>query len=325
MDVPKKTIPDLTEFFLEWHDTCAIDLCKRTEDVCYVHRLFDGLLRQAVSQPRWSKLGKLPKRRKEDNPVRESDGDNIVPLQKSRDESRGAGWGLSVSEYLDLVKSWNRVDKGTHAFHLIELHLYGKDKIKGVPFKNHLFESIAASQNPGVLTGYFRDVLKTITDNSFKNSFFDVERIAGDNDGKDAWDNSETGNTGRLSPLFLSDESSSIDMEKCRETFTSMVRKFWENATIDIRLALLCDLFKVSKHNPTIIARSGLGQSAFYNRHPLDDFSHLFLDSLSKDFDPETIEIVVREMGIDLFRELGENDPACVSVFAAMRTRVDAD
>lgn len=281
---------DLTDFFIEWRETCAIDKCKCTDDVRYVHEMFDARFKLLTSAPRCSALG-----------------NGVVALS-------------------DISIDFEKI----HAFHLVELYYYGQDTIKGRPFKDHLFESAATKNDAGRLNGYFLQTLRSVANDSFRKSvvqaggrikdeaghelnpldFLSAENCTSNADGASSYD--------PICELAL------------KETFEEFYTRFdtmWRKLEKIERLALLCFVFDLPKSSPTILAATGLKKSAFYEKvnnqrekvremaetmlshgHKLDELMHVFRDNIGK-----------------IAYEFGSKDPDCLPAIAQIdgKYRVD--
>jgi hypothetical protein len=279
---PEKTTKDLTVFFLEWRDKCAIDKCERMDDVHYVHAMFDAKLRTMISQVR---------------------------------RSRFMGGTIALSEY---------AGKHIHAFHLIESEFYrssdgqNKDREKryGAALKSHLFESESSKADPGRLNGYFLDMLRTVVKESFKNSVVRSGGVLRDKDGEEveplnyvSSDNLQS-NTDHVS-TDVPDQG--MDVDTCLTEFHTRFKAMWETLGTAERLALLCEIFDISKNRREIVAASGLGQSAFYNRHPIGKVREI-ADAMLESYDLDVLMHIVRNFIAKMAYDLGEKDPNCSSV-----------
>lgn len=350
---------DLTDFLLEWRDTCAIDLCPGTDgttqahsckykrdgesdkayvariaaDVAFVHRLADARFKRLVLQVRSpDKVGlakKLEETRKGESPEDDLDenapagnpDDNGDPsdreddsVENAIDELTGAGEthapstdfprksdrdpasgktlnaalsdesnysqekldsgkepepapvfgrkesirGQMVSEYLDLVQSWRPGEKQrTHAFHILELYLYDKQIIKGRPFKDHLFEVVAARKGIGDIWGYlYKRVIPTMVKKSFR-----TVTGAKVNIGEDP--NPSEGPTGVLDGAYQTGVNEAAD------AFHKWTTDRWFAFDINDKLAFLCSFLDVSMNDPRILSMTTVGEKAFYNRRKL--------------------------------------------------------
>jgi len=273
---------DLTDFFLEWRDTCAIDKCKRKEDVAYVHAIFDRKFREMAANPRQSKFG-----------------------------------GLSaVSEFsLDFER--------THAFHLVELEFYtpGKrehaDKRFGQALKNYLFESSETKSNPGGINGYFLLMLKDVVKKSFLQSGVEsTPSLQKDEEGNEIGELAKVGNQPANPECIIDrDPAQLMVLEECHEEFKSRFGAMWDTLGKEERLALLCDIFFISKLNPEIIAASGLGKSAFYNRKPLVKVREIANAMLAGYEIDELVHVFRNGIGKVAY-DLGKKDPDCISAIS---------
>lgn len=263
---------DLTEFFLEWRDTCAIDKCEKAAasgDVKYVHKMFDQKFRQHANSPRASWLG----------------------AGTSALSEFAAGMGTSF-----------------HAFHLVESEFYAPGKKEGskrfgLPLKNHLFEAAETKGREGCLNGYFLRMLQTVINNSFgKSVVSDSKSDDGDDMAADPF--AKVPATGPAPDV-------SISQTECRNEFSRLFEEFWKVASKDIRLALLCDVFDVPKSTPEIVEASGLKQSAFYNRKPLQKEIRSICSRLADDHDLSDIQDACVFCLPELAEEFGMADPDC--------------
>ena len=329
MEESTKKVHDLTDFFLEWRDTCAIDRCKRTEDVAYVHSIFDNWLRLAVSQPRVFTVFEREKEGKDLKEKSRSD-DSGVPLG-SYDETAEKGRKVrsrrvAVSEYIDLVNGVMNSDDNVrriHAFYLVESFFYGRDKINGVPFKNYLFEKVASDGGVGNLTGYFRNTLiRSVLKQSFRGSNVYTPLPGNEEDvSSNPIDVIPKKPEGRINPSTDTDPDLQVCVRECLDLFRKIVVQRWERGAIDFRLALLCDAFRIPKSDPEIVAASGLKQSAFYNRVPLRD---VFEELMTLGCSPEDCFVAFRHAP-DVIGELGSRDPKCRPVFVALEKREERE
>lgn len=268
----KKTSRDLTEFFLEWRDTCAIDKCEKSTasgDVQYLHDMFDREFRRLTDSPRVSCLGA---------------GTSAV-------SEFAFGMGTSF-----------------HAFHLVESEFYAPGKKEGskrfgLPLKNHLFEAAETRGREGRLNGYFLLMLRTVVNNSFDGSVVSDPK-------------SDDGDDMAADPLAKAPATGpapdvSISQTECRNEFRRLFEAFWKKASKDVRLALLCDVFFVPKLTREIVEASGLGQSAFYNRKPLQKEIRSICSRLADDHDLADIQDACVSCLPELAEEFGTADPEC--------------
>ena len=103
----------------------------------------------------------------------------------------------------------------------------------------------------------------------------------------------------------------SISQMECRNEFRRLFEEFWKEASKDVRLALLCDVFDVPKSTPEIVEESGLGQSAFYNRKPLQKEIRNICSRLADDHDFSDIQAACVSCLPELAEEFGKADPDC--------------
>lgn len=269
---------DLTEFFLEWRDTCAIDLCKRKDDVNFVHAVFDSKFRELTANARSSKMKNL----------------------------------VSVSEFTPDFKR-------THAFHLVEIEFYtpgersGTSKRYGQALKNYLFESSEAKRNPGGLNGYLLLMLKDVVKKSFKRSAVSRSDPIGDNRENGEGQlllvgNPDTNKEG----VDYHDPAQVAAVQECFAEFCSRFATIWKELDKVERLALLCDIFNIPRSNEEILAASGLGKTAFYNRSPLVRIRGI-ADTMLPNYNLSELVHVVRNCIGKIAYDLGRDDPGCVS------------
>lgn len=313
---------DLTSFFLEWQDACAIDKCptvktKICDNGAEVPLRIDGKL---VYKCTFKNDG-------------ESDEDYVARIQAdvahvhaifdasfakwayglrrpNSGKGRSAAKGLmSLSEFSNLLGSQ------THAFHLVELRYYGRDSIKGIPFKQHLFESAALQNGVGYLNGYFLETLWQIVKDSFSGSANTV--FAKDKDGNPI-DLINVVDPDRILPGSGFPPNGypgmGLDMEECVESSRKLLGKYWSDNGIASRLALLCDTFQVPRSTPEIVAASGLKQSAFYLRKPYQSMRADF-DAMAEDFGMKAVRHVFLHCIRDIVEKLGRSDPDCEVFF----------
>lgn len=276
----EKTSRDLTEFFLEWRDTCTIDKCEKSAasgDVQYVHDEFDKRLQGMINRARASGLG------------------NGV---------------LAASEFSGA---------DVHAFKLVESEFYrpGKKteeaggKKFGQALKDHLFGNEKTKFSPGRLNKYFLDILRSVVKDSFKNSVISVPVRGKDgtesNPVDDAPDQKPNGNP-----------TATIARSECIDDFRESLLSFWNKASIDMRLAALCFATdgEVPFSNPIVVEASGLRSSAFSNRKERVILElRKIAGALSEDHDPNDLRFVFDKFLRGLLEEFGREDPACAPFF----------
>lgn len=268
---------DLTDFFLEWRDTCAIDKCTRTADVRYVHDMFDGRAKRMIADHRDSGLG---------------------------------GGVVSVSEFSGSSGHW---------FHRIESEFYRPGektpeeggKKYGQALKDHLFGNEGTKASPGRLNGYFLRMLRSVVDASFRKSVVPVLVRGGDGTESNPVDDAPNQKPGD-SP------TSTIALGESYDDFRESLLAFWNEASVDMRLAALCFASggEVSFSNPAIVEASGLKSSAFANRKERVVLElRKIAGSLSKAHDPDVLQSVFGGFLRDLLEEFGRKDPACAPFF----------
>ncbi len=267
---------DLTEFFLEWRETCAIDECKKSlerGDVQEVNKMYDKCLADMIKNARESSLGKGVK---------------------------------SVSEFSGIT---------VNAFKLIESEFYtpGKKPMEeggknyGESLKNHLFESADTKNCAGRLNGYFFMMLRSIVNNSFKKSVVNEPVATREDEDTDDFTSPIDRAT---APGTMPGES--LIQSECHADFTRLCEEFWKTAPKDIRLAFLCDVFEVSKSTPQIVQASGLKQSAFYNRKPLaKEIRDICCRLHENGYEFSDIEDACVCCLPDLAKKFGLDDPQC--------------
>lgn len=280
----KKQTRDLTDFFIEWRDTCAIDKCKRADDVRYVHAMFDETLKSLLQGPRRSNLG-----------------EGVVAL-------------TDIS--IDFEK--------THAFHLVELYFYGHDRIKGRPFKDHLFGSATIDEGAGRLNGYFLNTLRSIANDSFNKSVASGDGVIRNESG-DELDRFDTISSdvqhANLDGVSDYDPAKTSALQECFEDFRSRMNALWGDLVKAERLALLCDIFDLPRKTPEIIAASGLRQSAFYNRQPLQKVRGVADAMIADGHELDELVHVFRNYIASIAYELGKADPNCLPAIAEIERR----
>ncbi len=277
----ERKVRDLTDFFIEWHETCAIDKCKRTDDVRYVHEMFDARFKLLTNAPRRSALG-----------------NGVVALS-------------DISIDFDTI----------HAFHLVELYYYGQDTIKGRPFKDHLFESAATKNDAGRLNGYFLQTLRSLANDSFRKSvvqaggrikdeagnelnpldFLSAENCTLDADGASHYD-----------PIL------ELALKEAYEEFYSRFDTMWRKLEKIERLALLCFIFGLTKSSPTILAAAGLKKSAFYEKvkNQRGKMRELAETMLADGCKLDELMCVFRDNIGKIAYEFGTQDPDCLPAIA---------
>ena len=176
--------------------------------------------------------------------------------EEASDTQSGSIRGRMVSEYIDIVRQWDSNEKvRTHAFQILELYLYNKQEISGRPFKDHLFEVIAASGGVGNVWGYlYKKVLSSLAKDSFRTITGDEDNI-GDNDRTDF-------------PQSRMDVDL-VEVREASEHLRKWIEKRWPKFSINDKLALLCTVLEISMNAPEIVARTTVGRQAFYNRKVL--------------------------------------------------------
>ena len=183
-----------------------------------------------------------------DEKLEEAEGEDNTPSGGIR--------GRMVSEYIDVVQQWDSGGKvQTHAFHLLEIYLYSKGQISGRPFKNHLFEVVAASGGVGNVWGYlYKMVLATMARDSFRT----ITGAGGNIGGPDG-----------PPPPQPPPEVDPVEVQEATELLREWTEAHWPTFSINDKLALLCTVLEVSMNAPEIVAKTTVGRQAFYNRKGL--------------------------------------------------------
>ena len=206
-----------------------------------------------------------------------------------------------------------------HWFHLVEIEFYRPGektpeeggKKYGQALKDRLFGNEGTEVSPGRLIGYFLQMLRTVVNNSFNGS--GVSDTDQDKDGKES---NPIDTAPDLKPD--GDPESSIARKECLDDFRERLIGFWNEASVDMRLAALCFATdgKVPFSNPTIVKASGLKSSAFANRkEKVILVLRKIADSLSEDHDSAVLQSVFGRFLRDLLEEFGREDPACAPFF----------
>lgn len=277
MNEAKQEKRDLTDFFLEWRDTCAIDKCTRTADVRYVHDMFDSRAQRMTAGCRASGLG---------------------------------GGVISVSEFSGFSGHWfNRVES--------EFYRPGEKtpeeggKKYGQALKDYLFGNGETKVSPGRLNGYFLGMLRTVVNDSFDKSVVSNPVQNDDGTQRNPLENASVQN-----PSPADDPALSLAAKECLEDFRARLLSFWNESAVDMRLAALCAATRTPFSNPVVVEASGLKSSAFSNRNDaVVRKLRLIADGLSDDYDPEIVQFVFRGYLKDALLALGRTDPACNPFF----------
>ena len=268
---------NLTEFFLEWRDTCAIDKCTRKEDVRYVHDMFDRRAEGMVSGSRASSLG-----------------NGLV----------------AVSEFSGYSGHWFHLVES-------EFYRQGEKtpeeggKKYGQALKDHLFGNEGTKVSPGRLNGYFLQMLRTVINNSFTGP--GVSDPVQNDDGKlvDPVDIAPDSKPDSDPPEVLAVSECLEDFRKSLLSFWTKAAIDMRLAA----LCFACPN-KVPFSNPTVVQASGLKQSAFANRkeQAIQQLREI-VSILSNDHDPDDLQFVFGKHLWNLLEELGRADPACAPFF----------
>lgn len=277
MEAETKKSRDLTEFFLEWRDTCAINLCTRKDDVRYVHDMFDNRAKRMIADCRDSELG---------------------------------GGVVAVSEFSGSSGHWfNRVES--------EFYRQGEKtpeeggKKFGQALKDHLFGNEETIASPGRLNGYFLGMLRTVVNASFKGSVVSV--LEQDKDGKKTNpiirqpDPNPDGDP----------ESSIARKECLADFRKHLLAFWNEAAIdMRLAALCFATAGEVPFSNPVVVEASGLKSSAFANRKERVVLElRKIAGSLSKDHDSKDLQTVVGKNLRDLLEEFGREDSACAPFF----------
>ena len=277
MEGEKQPSRDLTEFFLEWRETCAIDKCTRKEDVRYVHDMFDNRAQRMIADHRVSGLG---------------------------------GGVVSVSEFSGASGHWfHRIE--TEFYRSGEKTPEEGGKKYGQALKDHLFGNDETKVSPGRLNGYFLGMLRTVVNDSFDKSVVSNPVQNDDGTQENPLDNASVQN-----PSPADDPALSLAAKECLEDFRGDLSSFWNESAVDMRLAALCAATRIPFSNPVVVEASGLKSSAFSNRNDaVVRKLRLIADGLSDDYDPEIVQFVFRGYLKDALLALGRTDPACNPFF----------
>lgn len=204
--------------------------------------------------------------------------------------------GQKVSEYLDIVQKWR---PGTHAFPILEGYLYGKQTISGRPFKDHLFNVVAAKNGVGEIWGYlYKRVLPTMVNKSF-------EGVTGA--GGDIGDPTP--------PVTLPDKPKNeasdyqAGVNEAADCLFKWISDQWPRFDINDKIALLCVSFKVSLNDPRIADMTTVRRQAFYNRkgHFLRMMEYLH----DKQFEFDEVRTLLVGPLQSMLRTIAKKDTSC--------------
>ncbi len=210
---------DLADAWLDWKKTCAIDLCAEDYQVALKKIAFKNF--------------------------------------KSYYNSYQQNLSGSYSEWQDILK-WKKGDENKlNPFHLIEQYLYNKDKIKGQPFKDYLFQHIAVRQE-GVarnLTGYLLcGMMRTLVRESFNgNKNVPLDEVNDDNGGD---------LHSKLEDVNAESPDTKAHENDIRNRFIDFFKKLNETD----KIALFCRFEKIPLRDPEVLSMVSLGGSTFASR-----------------------------------------------------------
>ncbi|MEI8244527.1 MAG: hypothetical protein WCI51_01785 [Lentisphaerota bacterium] len=210
---------DLADAWLDWKKTCAIDLC--AEDYK------DALKKIAY---------------------------NRFKIYYNAYQQNLSG---SYSEWQDILK-WKKGDENKlNPFHLIEQYLYNKDKIKGQPFKDYLFQHIAVRQEGAArnLTGYLLcGMMRTLVRESFNgNKNVPLDEVNDDNGGD-------------LHSKLEDVNAESPDTKAHENDIRDRFIDFFEKLNETDKIALFCCFEKIPMRAPEVLSMISLGGSTFSER-----------------------------------------------------------
>ena len=273
----KKQSRNLTDFFLEWREKCAIDKCTRKDDVRYVHDMFDRRAEGMIAKCRASGLG---------------------------------GGVISVSEFSGISGHWfNRVE--SEFYRSSEKSPEEGGKKYGQALKDHLFENEETKTSPGKLNGYFLRMLQTVVEDSFEKSVVSV--LYRDKDGTEV-NSIDTAPDPRQDD---DPESSMASKECLADFRNHLTAFWKESAIdMRLAVLCFASPDKVPFSNPTVVQASGLKQSAFANRkEQVVQKLREIVGTLSNDHDPDDLQFVFGNHLWSLLEEFGRADPACAPFF----------
>lgn len=296
---------DLTAFWLEWKDTCAIALCRdhgRERVIAGANKLFTKLIANprkptSLSSSKGDEGGEFSDEgmsdlsgsieRPSNRPESITEDYNDWAWKSAGDaeatphvQQKLTARGYAVSEYLEYVRDFGK--KGVpNAFEILESHLYvkegesrrkpsaGNKVFNGKGFKNYLFEDIAT--RPGGMSknlwGYLiRGVLRTIANESFGTPV--AAPIKGE-EGEEIELNPE--DLPGIEDIWGEKEKTAFaaDVEAAKELFREKLFRQWPELDMAAKVAFACQAFDLSMNSPEIKKMVGVGGSALYNRREL--------------------------------------------------------
>ena len=206
-----------------------------------------------------------------------------------------------------------------HWFHLVESEFYRPGekppeeggKKYGQALKDHLFGNEGTKVSPGRLNGYFLLMLRTVVKKSTTDSVVTV--LVRDKGGTES-----NPIDGAPDTNPYGDPELSIALKECLDDFRERLIAFWNEASVDMRLAALCFATngEVPFSNPVVVEASGLKSSAFANRKERVILEMRKITGyLLKDHNQEDLQLVVGRYLRDLLEEFGRKDPACAPFF----------
>ena len=210
--------------------------------------------------------------------------------------------GQMVSEYRDIVDGWNGKDeRRTHAFHVLEIYLYSQKTISGRPFKNHLFEVVAARDGVGGIWGYlYKRVIPTMVRKSYRTVTV-------------ADDNLATRNPTGMNPteVWTSVHAGAYQagVDEAADALFRWTEDRWPVFDVNDKLALLCTVLEVSMNDPRIVAMTTVGRQAFYNRKDLARRALEFL--FDRGFEKDEVLKVLAGPFQSILMHFAKKDPAC--------------
>ena len=217
-------------------------------------------------------------------------------------ETRTPLRGQMVSEYLDVVQGWRSGERRrTRAFHILEGFLYGRQSISGRPFKEYLFEVVAARNGVGPVWGYlYKRVISTMVDKSFR-TVTGARSDIGD----------ETSVAVRPDETWSARWAAAYQagVDEAADALFRWTSERWPGFDINDKLALLCTIFEVSMNDSRVTAMTTVGRQAFYNRKAIarQALQFLFDDGFERD---EVLKLLAGPFQSMLLKIAG-SDPDC--------------
>ena len=273
---------DLTSFWLEWKETCAIDLCK---DPCVQN------VRQ-IANKIFNKRIKFTQTLKIKNNNATLKGKQKQPIVRS------------ASEYIDLAGRLG-IDGNPDAFEILEIHLYDKQTINGKAFKSYLFEDIA-TRDGGIAQNLVGYLLKRTIADIAKNSGGKVCPV----DEVDFCNKNHDENSAEENTFGNTEES--VFCNEVRRSFRKSLEEKWTSFEKAEKVALVCMLYEYPSNSPEVVKMAGTKKSNLYNKRTrpqmyLNDF---FTGVLKCSFD-DLRTLLKNNVMHEVIYDMVKNDKNC--------------